>query len=285
MPTETLEPHQAETVRAGTIRSAGLATEHPTGNAVGEIRVLGPLELLGKYGPYSLRAHRERVVLAMLALNAGRVVASSVLADAIWGENPPRTSRTQVQICVGAVRRMMRENETPARIVTRHPGYVLETPRCELDYLRFESLMALARERELAGDNEGALRAAASANSLRRGPVLADVHSDVVQRESVILEERGVEAQIRQVRLRLVMGRGAEVIPDLRRLIADHPLREELYASLMLALYRNGRQAEALDAYHQARRTLGEVVGVEPGADLQRLHVAILNQADVLVGT
>ncbi|MFL6126432.1 BTAD domain-containing putative transcriptional regulator [Actinophytocola sp.] len=221
-------------------------------------------------------------MLAVLALNANRVTAVEQLVDAVWGMDPPPTARPQIQTCVSALRRLLADNECPAEIRTRLPGYVLEIGDEQLDSKRFNLLLDNARAAERDGRLPEALETLRTALALWRGPVLADVPSDVVLRLSAGLGERRISAEIARMRVELALGRHREIIPDLQALVREHPLREELYGYYMLALYRSGRQTEALEVYRQARTLLVEEIGLEPSAELRELERAILNRDENL---
>lgn len=248
----------------------------------GEVRILGPLELGGVDGAMLPGGRRQRVVLAMLALNANRVTAVEQLVDAVWDIRPPATARAQIQICISGLRRFLANGGCPAQISTRPPGYKLEIDNDHLDSRRFSALIDVARQHEQAGEFTQALTALKTALKLWRGPVLGDISSDLVQRASGGLSERRVTAEIAQLRIELTLGRTAEIVPDLRALVEDHPLREEVYGHLMLALYRSGRQAEALETYRRARTVLIEEVGLEPADELRDLEQAILRRDENL---
>lgn len=246
--------------------------------APGEVRILGPLEVVGPNGTVALGARRQRIVLAMLALNANRVIGVEQLVDAVWDTDPPVTARSQIQTCVSALRKMLSATGGPAEISTRPPGYVLEIDDDHLDSKRFNTLVGTARQHEQDGRLTEALAELRAALALWRGPVLADVPSDLVRRLSAGLSERRVSAEVARLRIELALGRHVEIVPDLQALVAEHPLREELYGHLMLALYRSGRQTEALETYRRARAVLVEEVGLEPSAELSELERAILNR-------
>jgi DNA-binding SARP family transcriptional activator/predicted ATPase len=218
----------------------------------------------------------------MLVLNANRVTAVDKLIEAVWDSSPPATARAQIQICVSALRKLLAENGKPVRIVTSPPGYRLEIGNDRLDSERFNSLTDEARRRESAGESTEALALLREALGLWRGPILGDVSSPMIHRLSVGLSERRVTAELSRFRIECALGRTAEIVPDLYALVADHPLREEGYAYLMLALYRSGRQTEALEVYRRARAVLVEQVGLEPADELRELERAILNRDESL---
>lgn len=241
-----------------------------------QIRILGPLQLDGAGRTVVLAGRRERVVLSMLALNANRVIALEQIADAVWDTRPPSTHRAQIQMSVSLLRRLLRDAGCAARIVTRQPGYLLEIDQDELDSQRFDRLVESARTHERGGRLTDAVAALRRALGLWRGPALADVPSEVIGRAAARLDEHRITADVHRLRLELALGRHVEIIGDLQALIDEHPLREELYGYLMLALYRSQRQSEALEVFRRVRATLVEEVGIEPVEYLRDLERAIL---------
>ena len=240
-----------------------------------EFKVLGPLEVWE--GTHSLAVGRgkERAVLALLLLNANEVVSKERLIDALWGESPPPTAPTALQVSVSKLRKTL----GAARIVTRAPGYVLELQPEELDLLRFESLASEGASALARANAERAAGLLHEALSLWRGHPLADLaYEAFVQPEALRLEGLRLVALEQRIEADLALGRHVQVVGELEGLVAEHPLREGLRGRLMLALYRSGRQADALEAYQAARRTLVDELGLEPSADLQELERAILRQ-------
>lgn len=225
---------------------------------------------------------RQRVVLAMLGLNANRVTPVEQLIDAVWDTSPPSTARGQIQICISALRKLFADAGQPDAIKTRPPGYLLEIPASELDSEQFASMVLLARTHGDAGRLDEAAATLRGALALWRGPALAGVHSDLVQRGAALLEDRRLSAVEERLRLDLALGRHEEITGELRALVNEHPLHEKLYGLLMLALYRSGRQAEALEVCRLARTTLVEELGIDPGQELQALERAILNRDPAL---
>ncbi|MFJ4651894.1 BTAD domain-containing putative transcriptional regulator [Nocardia sp. NPDC088792] len=240
------------------------------------IRILGPLEIEGHQGIPRLDSYRQRAVLGLLALNADRVTPMESLTDAVWDGEPPATARSQIQICVSALRRIITGSGCPAAIETRASGYRLVIGESALDSTRFDELVAQARTYENSGNLTGALGALRLALGLWRGTTLADVPSSRIQRIAYQLTERRVAAELSRFRIELVLGRAREIIPDLQAHVDTHPLWEEAYGYLMLALHRCGRSAEALEVYRRARTTLIQQVGLEPSEELRILERAIL---------
>jgi predicted ATPase/DNA-binding SARP family transcriptional activator len=267
--------------RGGLVAAPGVEEHHCGVRKVAEgrtlprqqlfFRILGPLEVEGEAGPVALVGRKQRALLGLLLLHAGEVVSSDRLVDELWGERPPATAATSLRNLVAQLRRRLGA-ET---IVTRAPGYLLRVEPERLDRARFERLLAEARG---AAPRERA-RLLREALALWRGPPLADLSFErFAQAEIQRLEELRLEALEERIEEELAEGRGGELVAELEALVAAQPLRERLRGQLMLALYRSGRQAEALDAYQTARRMLVEELGVEPSPALQELQGAILRQ-------
>ncbi|MEU5691808.1 BTAD domain-containing putative transcriptional regulator [Actinosynnema sp. NPDC020468] len=240
------------------------------------LRVLGPPELVVRERSIGLGGLRQRTMLSLLALNANRVTPLERLVDAVWNGNPPSTARGQVQICVSRLRRLFRDSGCPAAIHTRAPGYQLEIAPAALDSVEFLRLTALAREHTETGRFEEAAVALREGLALWRGAALAGVDSPLVQRSAAVLEQHRQAAMEERIRLDLVLGRHEEVAAELPVLVDADPLRERLYELLMLALYRCGRQAEALEVARRARDRLVRDLGIEPGPGLRDLEASIL---------
>ena len=244
-----------------------------------EFRILGPLEVHGDSGPLAIGHGKQRALLALLLLEANRVVSSDRLIDELWGERPPPTVAKALQGHVSALRKLLGAE----RIVTRAPGYELRVDDEELDLRRFQSLAARGAAAREAGDPAAAHDLLRQALALWRGPPLADVAFErFVLAEAQRLEELRLTALEERIEADLALGRHAELTGELEALVAAHPYREGLRAQQMLALYRCARQAEALECYRSLHRTLVEELGIEPGARLQELERAILNQDPAL---
>src|SRR5687768_6916486 len=246
------------------------------------LRLLGPVELLVDQRSLDLGGPRQRVVLTMLGLNANRVVPVDQLIDAVWNSSPPSTAKGQIQICISALRKVFSDAGSPDAIRTRPPGYILEISENGLDSLQFSALVARAREESEAGSAEVAAATLRTALSLWRGSALSGVASDIVQRAALPLDDQRLAAVEERIRLDLALGRHEEICGELRTLVHDNPLRERLHGFLMLALYRAGRQADALEVGRAARTVLIEEIGIEPGQELQDLEQAILNRSTSL---
>ena len=240
-----------------------------------EFRILGPLEVSSEDGPVTLSASKHRALLTHLLLHPNEVVPSEVLVDALWGEQPPPSGRKVLQIYVSQLRKLL----GPAVLQTRAPGYLLAVDLSRLDSARFERLAQEASQ--VLRDGNPALASAlfARALALWRGPALVDLaYESLVQTEARRLEELRVTALEQRLEADLQLGRHAALVGEVQSLVAEHPLQERFRAQLMLALYQGGRQAEAMDAYADARRTLVDELGVEPSLELRDLQHAILNQ-------
>jgi predicted ATPase/DNA-binding SARP family transcriptional activator len=245
-----------------------------------EFRLLGPLELVDDDGQLvELPAGKPRVLLGLLLLEAGSVVSVDRIVDVVWGEEPPSTAAKVVQGYVSRLRKLL-----PTGVLeTRQPGYRLRLGDEQLDLLRFERLRQEAVAAAAEGRHEAAAARLTSALALWRGPALADVVDELrLPGELARLEEMRLATLEERIEQDLALGREARLVSELEALVAQHPLREGLRYQLMLALYRVGRQAEALALYRQTRELLVEELGIEPGADLQRLERQILAQDETL---
>jgi DNA-binding SARP family transcriptional activator len=240
-----------------------------------QFRILGPLEVADATGPIALGGQRQRALLGLLLIRAGEVVSTESLVDQLWGEHPPRTATTSLQNFVSQLRRLLGAEF----LVTRPPGYMLRVDGDRLDLAYFERLVKEARGAEPA-DRAAKLR---EALALWRGPPLADLAFEpFAQTEIRRLEELRLDALEERIEADLALGQGAELVGELEALVEEFPLRERLRAHLMLALYRAGRQAEALEAYHRARRALVDDLGIVPSPALQQLYTSILRQEAAL---
>jgi WD40 repeat protein/DNA-binding SARP family transcriptional activator len=241
-----------------------------------DFRLLGHLEVVDEGGrELPVRSGHQRALLALLLLRANELVPSERLVEELWGESPPRTAQSMLHNQVSALRRALGRG---GRLDTRDGGYRLNVGDGERDVDRFEELVARGRAR-LDDDPQGAAEALREALALWRGPPLADfVYERFAQPEIARLEERRQVAFEERVDAELALGRHADLVAELETAVAEHPLRERLHGQLMLALYRCGRQAEALEAYRRAHGTLVGEIGVEPGAELRALQAAILAQ-------
>jgi DNA-binding SARP family transcriptional activator len=236
-----------------------------------DFRILGPLEVSDETGPLLLGGQKQRAVLALLLLDAGRVVSVDRLIDALWGEQPPRTAGTSLQNFISSLRKLL----GPQVLETKSPGYRLNVKPGELDLEQFRKAVEEARPHDAVERSERLRHAL----ELWRGPALADFTFEAFAQPQIAhLEELRLTTLEQRVEADLDAGRHGELVGELEVLVEEHPLRERLRGQYMLALYRAGRQAEALHAYQQGRRLLVEQLGIEPSRDLQQLHGAILRQ-------
>jgi DNA-binding SARP family transcriptional activator len=237
-----------------------------------EFELLGPLRVVEGGRDLTPARPKQRALLAMLLLHREEVVPGARLIEALWGEEPPETAPTALHGHVSALRKLIGSE----RIRTRPPGYLLEVSAGELDVARFESLIVQAREREDPNERSVRLR---EALALWHGEPLAELQYEVfAEREIARLKELRLAAIEDRADADLALGRHAELVPELEPLVAEHAFRERLRGQLMLALYRCGRQAEALHVFQSGRRVLVEELGIDPGPALQELELRILRQ-------
>ena len=242
-----------------------------------DFRILGPLEVWDRGRPIELRRRKERAVLAILLLRAGTPVSADELIDGLWGERPPRTAKAALQNYIAQLRRAL----GPGVLLSDPGGYLLDIGPEQVDLDRFERLASSGRE----ADGKERVERLREALSLWRGEPFADLAF-----EPFTAHEVGRLAELRTATLEdlidaeLGLGAGPELVEELESLIQAHPFRERLRGQLMLALYRGGRQADALAAYQETRRTLVDELGIEPSAPLRELEQAILRQDASLAG-
>ena len=241
-----------------------------------EYRILGPLEVRDGGRSIALGTAKQQALLAVLVLHANEFVPRERLIDELWGESPPPTAAKAVQVYVSHLRKLLATNGEET--ITTHPrGYVLPLDGTGVDADSFVRLAAQARERASAGDAEQAASLFREALSLWRGPALAGLSFEAGARNEVErLEEERLAALMDRIDCDLSLGRHEQLVGELEGLVARHPLRERLRGQLMLALYRSGRQADALRVYREGREALVEELGLEPSEPLQRLERAIL---------
>jgi predicted ATPase/DNA-binding SARP family transcriptional activator len=245
-----------------------------------EFGILGPLRVVGPGGEIAVAGAKRRALLAVLLLARGDAVTADRLIDELWGEQPPATAAKALQVHVSQLRQALGDGQP---IVTRPTGYAVELAPSALDLERFERGLEDGRRLRAAGDEAGAAEALRAGLELFRGPALSDVELlGRASTEGQRLDGLRLAALEDRLELDLALGRHAAAVPELEALVAEHPYRERLHAHLMLALYRDGRQADALDAYRRARTLLVEELGLEPGPELQRLEAAILAQDPAL---
>ncbi|MEU6862143.1 BTAD domain-containing putative transcriptional regulator [Streptomyces sp. NPDC046876] len=220
---------------------------------------------------------RQRTILALLLLSPGRIVPVDTLVDVVWNGRPPATARTQVAIVIAALRKALKaEGVAEEIIVTSHPGYLLRTDGHELDAVTFTDLVAAAEAAVRARQPTEAARHYAAALALWRGPALAGVSGQFVEDEAARWEEIRINTYEALTDVQLDLGEHQLLLPELAATVREHPLRERVRRHLMLAQYRSGRRAEAMETFREARRQFIDELGMEPGPELQELHDAIL---------
>src|SRR5262245_11888775 len=230
-----------------------------------EFRILGPLEIVSEDGPITLHRGKEQALLSFMLLHANELLPSDRLIDELWDLRPPATAAKILQNAVSQLRKALGDG----RLETRPPGYVFHLEPDELDLERFERLAGEGRSVE--------------ALALWRGPPLLELReerfADDARRR---LEEERLAVLEDRIDGDLAAGRCTQLVPELERLVAEHPLRERMHGQLMRAHYASGRQADALEAYRRARKTLNEELGLTPGPELQELERKILQQDSAL---
>ena len=251
-----------------------------------DFQILGPLEVGRDGTPVALGAAKQRALLAILLVHANEVVASDRLIEELWPE-PPETAANTLQVYVGKLRKALEPDRAPGStgelLMTRAPGYVLRVEPDELDADRFERLLSEGRSARQGNDPETAAATLRQALDLWQGPPLVDFAYDPFALAEISrLEELRLDALEGRIEAELALGRAGELVGELESLIRDNPLRERLRAQLMLALYRSGRQADALEVYRQTSETLREELGLAPSKELQRLQTDILRQEPAL---
>ncbi|MGK5627327.1 AfsR/SARP family transcriptional regulator [Streptomyces sp. URMC 123] len=250
-----------------------------------EIKVLGPLTAHERGVSVVPSAAKPRQILALLALQADHVVTVPTLMEEIWGEDVPRSAATTLQTYILQLRRKIAAalDGDPVRqakdvLVTQHGGYLLQVQPGQIDVQEFEQLAASGRAAYDAGDDRAASELLGKALGMWQGPALVDVKvGSVVELEVLRLDEDRMACLERRIDADLRLGRHTEIVPELRVLVARHPMHENFCAQLMTALHRSGNAWRALQAYQRLRSTLIEELGLEPSPKLQRLHQAVLN--------
>jgi DNA-binding SARP family transcriptional activator len=238
-----------------------------------EFRVLGPVEAVAEGRPVPLPAAKPRALLAALLLSRNRVVSVGQLIDDLWGEEPPETATKALQGYVSQLRKALGAE----RLLTKPPGYSLRVEDGELDLDTFERLVREGRQLLAAGDSKAASKRFAEALELWRGTPFAEFEAEPFARGAgARLEDARLAALEERIDADLALGRHARLLPELEELVAGEPLRERPRGQLMLALYRSGRQADALELYRRTRETLSEELGIEPSRELQELERGIL---------
>jgi YVTN family beta-propeller protein len=240
-----------------------------------DFRILGPLEVSDGERPASIGGARQRAVLAILLLHRGEVVSVDRLVDELWGERSPETATKTVQVYVSRIRKALGDGV----VITRGGGYVLDVEAEQIDADRFERIAAAGRTTLRRGDAHEARRLLGEALELWTGAALADfAYESFAQAEIGRLEELRLATLEQRIEADLALGEHGKLAPELETLVREHPARERFRAQLILALYRSGRQAEALESYRDARRALVDELGIDPSRELQELERAILTQ-------
>ncbi|CAM5687106.1 AfsR/SARP family transcriptional regulator [Streptomyces aurantiogriseus] len=254
---------------------------------MGEInfRILGPVRIGSAGRQLRPGGQRQQTLLALLLLEANRTVGMSAIIDAVWDERPPASATAQVRICVSSVRRALDEIGLPDVIETRPAGYQLNVARDALDLHRFQDMVALGRARAKEGRLEEAVALLREALELWHGPVAAGLESTRVRNAAALAEEARLSAVEECLDHELALGRHHTIVGELRDHAAEHPFRERFIAQLMLALYRSGRQADALEVFRSARARFAGELGLEPGEGLRSLEAAILSGDSALLHT
>ena len=238
--------------------------------------ILGTLEVVGDDGVVELGATKERLVLGLLLAAANTIVSVERLADEVWGSEPPESAVASLRVYVSRLRKALGEAD---RIVTRPTGYSIRVDPDECDAFQFEALLDRGREELASGRAVDASATLRSALALWRGDALTDVCDlPLARAEAVRLEEARLEAVEARIEAELACGRHSALVGELEALVGSHPLREQLWAFRMVALYRSGRQADALRAYQELRRTLADELGIDPSPALRELEGQILRQ-------
>lgn len=249
-----------------------------------EIKVLGPLTARENGISVVPTASKPRQILALLALQSDHVVTVPTLMEEIWGEDIPRSAATTLQTYILQLRRKLAAalDGDPTRqakdvLVTQHGGYLLQVQPGQVDAQEFEQLTASGRAAHQAGDHSAASGLLGRALKMWEGAALVDVRAgNVLELEVLRLEEDRMSALEQRIDADLHLGRHAEVVPELRVLVAKHPMHENFCAQLMAALHRSGSSWRALEAYQRLRGTLIDEIGLEPSPRMQRLHQAVL---------
>jgi predicted ATPase/DNA-binding SARP family transcriptional activator len=242
-----------------------------------KIHLLGPVEVLGPGGVVELHGGGQRTLIARLALPPDKTVTRGALIDALWADAGPPAAPKTLHSHLAHLRRRLREAGLPDLIATRDSGYVLRAPADAVDAIRFETFSAQGRNALAAGDLKAATESLQAALKMWRGEALTDCRSGEWRRaETTRLNEARLAATEDLISARLALGEHVTAVGELEFLVIQHPFREQLWEQLILALYRSGRQADALSAFQRARATLIDELGIEPGPKLRRLETAIL---------
>ena len=244
-----------------------------------QFHVLGPVEVSNGQESLPLGGPKQRALLADLILNAGSIVSTAQLIDDLWGTSSPPTASHTVETYIARLRRILRDGSASAILLTRPPGYVLDVEPGQVDAFRFEQLLKDGTAAAGRDDHEKAAALLRAALALWRGQAFADVAGTPFARGAARrLNDQHLLALERRIESDLMLGRAQDLVPELQALVASHPYHEPFHRQLMLALYRSGRQSEALAAFRRARALLAGELGIEPGPGLRRMEQAILRQ-------
>ena len=245
-----------------------------------DFRILGPVELNVNGQPYSFGSPKERCVLAILLYELGQPVATESLIDRVWGENLPESPRASLYSYLSRLRKSLKQvtGSDGASLKGRSGYYTLDVAQGAVDLYRFRTLRAQARAIGDSGDDEHAVELLHDAEKLWRGTPFAGLTGAWVERVRLGLEEERFAAALDRIKVELRLGRHADLVGEISELVAQHPFNQTLVEYLMIALYRCGRQADALEAYRHTRARFSEELGSEPGPSLRKLHQRILNE-------
>ena len=243
-----------------------------------DVSVLGPLRVEDVNGLIEIRGGKERLLLARLIAASGRLVTTSELIDTLWDDDPPASAAKSVQTFVLRLRNALEPHRsgTPAVLLTDGPGYRLALDPGQVDAERFGRLATIGRQALAGGRPDSAGRTLGEALALWRGPAYAGFDADFAHAEAHRLEELRLAVTGDRLAAELALGRASESVPELEQLVGDHPHRERFWEMLVTALYRSGRQGDALGAYERARTLLSAELGVDPGAGLRSVHARVL---------
>jgi YVTN family beta-propeller protein len=238
-------------------------------------RILGPVEVYDNGRPIALGGGKQRALLAILLTSPNATLSTDRLIEALWGSDPPASAANSVHVYVSQLRKTLGDG----LLVTRGRGYTFEVDPMQIDAQRFERLVQTGSEQLVGGDPQSAAETLREALALWRGPALAEfAYDDFAQAAIDRLQDLRLAALEDRVEADLAIGRAAALVPELETLVRENPLRERLRGQLMVALYRSGRQAQALDVYREGRRLLADELGLDPGPQLQELERRILAQ-------
>ncbi|MFG3257422.1 BTAD domain-containing putative transcriptional regulator [Streptomyces sp. NPDC048172] len=252
-----------------------------------QISVLGPLQLVEQGVPVKVPGEKLRAIVASLSLTPGTPVLAGDLLDELWGERPPRTAENSLQSHIARLRRVLAEQTgkpaTRDLVRTTHSGYLLAVAPEDVDAFRFTQAVERAGSC-LAGDPERSIETLTGAFAEWRGPALLDAGGGMICRMAYVrLEETRLIARELLVEARLKLGQHQRTVPELEQLLTRHPLRERFCEQLMTALYRSGRQADAINTYHRVRRHLSAELGIEPGPGMRNTLKEVLLQKETLL--